>query len=349
MFKVVLLIFVLVVCIALAVFYIYNTKSEPPQIYLASFADQGITASELENQLLQQFGKHLSSFSVEDLNRLAFQVLDEMIENKLVLSKALEVGITVSSLEVKRFQENMHLLQGSQEESSEKQSSSLESEFEPKWNKDIFHSLLIEKTTEYFVKPQISIQEEQTYQYWQQHKEELKNPKLIRAYQILVSLENEAQEIMHQLDRKVSFEDLAKEYSIAPEASQEGDLGFFEIQQMPQEFEEALQNLTLSDPISPIVQSPYGWHIFKLVEVLESSEISYEEAYPKIIEILRSRKELEVRRSWIAELKKQSELQIFNKLVQNLVHNILVKATAPDAIESRTSSKKIFILKENIV
>jgi len=62
----------------------------------------------------------------------------------------------------------------------------------------------------------------------------------------------------------VDFAQLAASYSSAPEALQGGDLGWRTAERMPNVFLEAVKDLKPGQ-IGPIIRSPIGFHILKLV------------------------------------------------------------------------------------
>lgn len=85
----------------------------------------------------------------------------------------------------------------------------------------------------------------------------------IRARHILVETEEEANNIVAEIEDGLAFEDAATEYSIDGSAAQGGDLGYFRTGMMVPEFEEAAFALEAGETSDP-VQSQFGWHIIKL-------------------------------------------------------------------------------------
>ena len=75
------------------------------------------------------------------------------------------------------------------------------------------------------------------------------------------------------------FAVLAKENSEDQgSAAEGGDLGWVEPGVMVKAFENAMYELSMAAPISEPVQTGFGWHVIKLLEIRESSGMSFDEA-----------------------------------------------------------------------
>ena len=86
-----------------------------------------------------------------------------------------------------------------------------------------------------------------------------------RALQIIVTERIRAENILKQLKAGADFKELAKSKSIGPAAARGGDLGYFNKGDFQPEFETVILNLKTGE-ISEIIQSDFGFHIFKRVE-----------------------------------------------------------------------------------
>jgi peptidyl-prolyl cis-trans isomerase C len=85
------------------------------------------------------------------------------------------------------------------------------------------------------------------------------------ASHILVETEEEAADLIIQIDEGADFAELAKEKSTGPSGPSGGSLGWFGGGRMVAEFETAVAAL---DPgqVSPPVQTQFGWHVIILNE-----------------------------------------------------------------------------------
>jgi peptidyl-prolyl cis-trans isomerase C len=86
----------------------------------------------------------------------------------------------------------------------------------------------------------------------------------VRARHILVGSEQEAKQIIEQINGGEKFEDAAKKYSLDASKEFGGDLGYFTAAEMVPEFSKAAFALKVGE-ISGPVKTDFGWHII-LVE-----------------------------------------------------------------------------------
>ena len=85
----------------------------------------------------------------------------------------------------------------------------------------------------------------------------------IRASHILVANETHCKELIEQLNKGASFEDLARKFSKCPSGARSGgDLGYFRKGQMVPAFENASFKLKVGE-ISGPVRTEFVYHIIK--------------------------------------------------------------------------------------
>ena len=92
----------------------------------------------------------------------------------------------------------------------------------------------------------------------------------VRARHILVETEEEATDIIAEIEGGMSFEQAAMAYSSDGSAANGGDLGYFSRGMMVAPFEEAAFALEVGGLSAP-VESQFGWHLIKLEDRRESA------------------------------------------------------------------------------
>lgn len=197
------------------------------------------------------FGKEHESFSSMSLSRL----VDEFVEGKLLLAEAQNREIILTWEEKKDF-----LAKYSSDTGFERKDWSLDK----KEAELLFEQFLVEKCTYELVKG-IEVEEEEIQEYYVKNKKEFLLPERVKVSQILVPTEEKAVEILDRLkdDGPEKFRRLAKTQSVGVEASKGGEMGIFAMGQLPDEMEPAIFSLKEGE-MSPVLESSYGFHIFRL-------------------------------------------------------------------------------------
>jgi peptidyl-prolyl cis-trans isomerase C len=91
------------------------------------------------------------------------------------------------------------------------------------------------------------------------------------ARHILVKTEQEAKDIIAQLGKGADFAKLAKEKSLDPGSKDRGgDLDWFSPARMVKPFSEATAGLKKGEYTKTPVQTQFGWHVIKLVDVRDT-------------------------------------------------------------------------------
>ena len=98
-----------------------------------------------------------------------------------------------------------------------------------------------------------------------------------KARHILVKTREEAEEIIHELDKGGDFSALAKEKSTDTSASEGGELGWFSTAQMVQPFADALVELKKGSYTEEPVQTQFGWHVILLEDTRESTPPAFDD------------------------------------------------------------------------
>ena len=141
-----------------------------------------------------------------------------------------------------------------------------------------------------------SVSAEEVAAYYQEHLASFRVEESLTLRQILVPTENEARDVRRRLQKDPrSFETLARASSRGPEAASGGLMGSFPRGQLPAEIESAAFTLP-TGVIGDVVQSPFGFHIFRVDARESARQRSFDECREEIRgALLRQRSENSVR------------------------------------------------------
>ncbi len=277
-------------------------KETEQERIVAKIGDRVITEKEFE-AMLARIVPERERITPPELKELKRNLLNQLIEEELILIEAQRRGITVTDEEVEKEVENF-LAEGDESVKAVigKRYGSLD-----EWKKEIRRRLLIKKTIHEVIDKSITVTDREAKEYYNKNRKSYEIPQQVRARMIVVATEEEAKKIKRLLKKK-PFEELARQYSIGPEAEKGGDLGFFGKGDMPPEFE-IVFNLP-KGAVSKIVKTPYGYHIFKVVDKKKGRKLRFKDVKDIIIEKIRRERAEKKYREWILTLKKNIEIDV---------------------------------------
>jgi peptidyl-prolyl cis-trans isomerase C len=217
---------------------------QPPPPSAATVDGVAIPVARLQielDRLRQSNGEAPASVEAQDVPKFARALLDGLVDRALVLERAKKAGLTVNDAELQRAVESLPA--GDPEEMRDR--------------------LLAEKYVAEQTKKEIASSAE-TRAWYDTHKAQFEEPEAVHCLQIAVRTPEEAKSALDQLRKGAAFDQLAQKLSISPDGKLGGDLGWFSRGRMPKAFDDACFALS-NGKISGVVESPYGFHVFKLL------------------------------------------------------------------------------------
>lgn len=164
----------------------------------------------------------------------------------------------------------------------------------------------------------------------------------MEAQHILVSTEEEANEILQRLEDGEDFDALAKELSLDSTASNGGLLSPFYSGQMVSEFEEAVKSVANGELVSEPVQSQYGWHIIRTIN--NGEKLPFEEVKEQVLEqyLQTQYQDLTIAYSIVGKLIREEGVEIkdpeLQKALDELLESIDAAQAAAEAASQETTS-----------
>ena len=145
--------------------------------------------------------------------------------------------------------------------------------------------------------------------YYEENKNQFSSPERVKASHILVKSEEEATDIIKELEAGLSFEEAAAKYSTCPSKERGGDLDFFTKGQMVKEFDDAAFTLELNK-ISEPVKTQFGYHIIKVTDSKPAGTKSLDEAKKEIEQIVLGQKQQTAYMNRVTELMTQHKVEL---------------------------------------
>lgn len=137
--------------------------------------------------------------------------------------------------------------------------------------------------------------ENEIAQYYNQNKDSFRKKERVFLRQIVVDQLAKADAVKEELKRR-DFADVAKKYSVSPEGKRGGAVGWVERGSVDI-FDKAF-GLAVGST-SQILESPYGFHIFKVDRKTAAGIVSKEEVREQIISSLKARREQAEFMGWL--------------------------------------------------
>lgn len=123
---------------------------------------------------------------------------------------------------------------------------------------------------------EVRVSDDEIKDYYKDNQPMFLSEESVSAKHILVDTEEEASNIVKEIENGLSFEEAASKYSKCPSKANGGDLGVFTKGKMVPEFEKAAFELGVGVVSAP-VQTQFGYHIIKVEEKNEASVKTFEE------------------------------------------------------------------------
>ena len=166
------------------------------------------------------------------------------------------------------------------------------------WRERLQNTLLQKQVARKVVEAAAAVSDSEMQQYYNEHRSEFTMPETAQVRQIMVPTESDARAMEEQLKKGKKMADLAKKYSISPEASQGGNVGWIE-KGLTDVFEPAFQ--MKQGQRSPVFKTAFGYHIFEVTGRKPSRSKSYSEVKDQIKSILMEKREQALYLAWLEE------------------------------------------------
>jgi peptidyl-prolyl cis-trans isomerase SurA len=244
--------------------------------------DEAVLASDVEEQLYLYVQRSNARPDPTQVDTLRRQILDQLIDEKLLIAEAKRQGMTVADAEIERqidqaIGEAKERLGGEEAYREQlRRENTSEAQLREKYRGELRRQLMVRRLVERQF-PRRPVPQNEAETYFTSHRDKFpKVPAEVRLSVIQVAPEPDsvalragrakAAAARKRITGGEKFAKVAAEVSDDPASKDAGgDLGFFTRGRMERAFEDVAFTMPLNQLSQP-VRSPYGWH---LIEVLE--------------------------------------------------------------------------------
>ena len=268
-----------------------------------------------ENELKREIRRITMEMGIldQDVPQQLDLLVNKVIDNYLIMEYGKNKGITLSEGELE----------------------SAITEIKKDYPEDIFNDVLIKKYIEYgewkesfrnslLIKkiirnaligiPPVSYNETKTY--YDIHQDEFRVNEMVFLRQIVTKTKDQAEKVLTLLSEGKDMGDLAKEYSIAPEAKEGGLIGWVERGELEESTEKVFFSLNVGEH-SKILKTSYGFHIFEVLEKRSAGIRNLPDSIDEIEEKLLNEKKEIYFKKWVENLRVRIKVEIKQDIVKN--------------------------------
>ena len=172
------------------------------------------------------------------------------------------------------------------------------------------------------LEPKITVSEADSKTFFDQNRERFRQEDSVHASHILIrtpeqadaaakaKAKAQADDLLAQLKKGADFAGLAKKHSQDPgSAPNGGDLGFFSKGRMVPAFEDAAFGLKPGQT-SGVVETPFGYHIIRVIEAKASRDLEYTEVKAQIEDYLKQQLRDQKSQEFVDQLRAKGKVQI---------------------------------------
>lgn len=253
--------------------------------------DQSFTNRDLKDFITLQYS---DTFTAQANEKLLSRLFDQFIDQQLVVFKAKQEGIEVSPAESDDYFKKMNIAPADVNAKS-------------KLTQD---AIKVQKYLITRVYNTIQVDDREIQRYYESHLDEFRKTDEILLHQILLKDREKAIRVRGELlNSPGRFVEMARLESESPEAADGGQMGYFERGVLPAEMENVVFSLKIEE-ISPVVESPYGFHIFKVTEKRRRRLLTLKMVLPEVKNKLMAEKLNQAYENFLGQLRRELTIQV---------------------------------------
>jgi len=255
-------------------------------------------------------------------------VLRDLIDQQLLLEKGKDLGITADTEVIKRLDEMRKEMHMDSMEELEKAATSQGISYED-FKQNLKNQIITQQVISKEVGSRMNVSKDELQKFYDDHKSQLEQHEQIRLSELLISTEKKdkdknppadetqlvaaaqakADDLLAQLRKGASFEDLAKKNSDGPTAAQGGDLGYFKRATLAKELEDKTFAMKPGD-VSDVIRTKQGFVILKVAEHQQAGVPPLSQIEGKVQDALYMQKLQPALRAYLQKLREEAFIDI---------------------------------------
>ena len=254
-----------------------------------------LTTKEFANQLARRL-KDLDALAAKDpsnVNNAKEEIIRSFVVRSLILDQAKSLSINIAEADLDKQVENYR--KNYPDDLSFRKMLAQENLSFSEWRDQLRYSMLEKAVFGKISEGSAAPTELEIKKYFEASKGRFKKKDRIFIRQVVVEDQARA-ELLRNESKTKDLAELAKQYSIMPEAKLGGVVGWIEKGDV--EFFDPLFSISINQ-IAPLFKSPYGYHIARVEKKLPASAGSLDESRPAIVKELLAKKEQAAFVAWL--------------------------------------------------
>ncbi|MCK4463333.1 MAG: peptidylprolyl isomerase, partial [Candidatus Omnitrophica bacterium] len=267
--------------------YAIFSHSEVIDKILVVVNDEVITQREVDRKVAPLYEQYKTMYEnselMEKLKVVYKSVLEQLINDKLVISEARRRGVEITAKEIDDELNKVTKRFASDEEfylTLDKQGISVE-----ELKENYKSSFMAKKLIDVEIGAKVTITPIEIIGYYDNHKQEFMSPEMIKVRSILIKIKkdrgseaslNLAKEILGRLQKGEDFAEIAKVYSDGLYASSGGEIGYIKRGEMIKRIDSVIFGLKEGET-SEMLRTDLGFHFFKVEDKKEARLMDFDE------------------------------------------------------------------------
>jgi len=283
-----------------------------PGTVVMVIGDQQLTADDLKQDMV--FAAEDLPISAQDAKEIKIRLLDHIIDRYLMLEYARRHGIEVTEEE---FQRQLSEIKEGYTDAGFEQVLLRKSGDPGAWEKRLKEQLIIEKVVESVTDDMAPFDYKEIKAYFESGPNRFKTPDRVNFRQIVCPTRKQARQLHVRIREGENLADLARKYSVGPEAENGGEVGWIAKGVLDETLDKTLFSTAPGD-VSPVTKGASGYHIFEVISRRPGGFQAFSEVIDDIEQELSQQRRASFCRKWLQNLRSDIRVKINQKAIDKL-------------------------------